>query len=101
MAISRPVTDDVPEAEARIPSDWLMPSLDLERVRRAQRPDTRATLTGEALSLVGIELRIERRWIRERFWKQIRDSVARGYVHRSTPVELVLRGNRRTLDRSR
>ncbi len=96
MAVSGPVPDDAPEAEARIPTDWLMPILDLDMVRGGQRPDTQASLTSEALTLAGIELRIERRWIRETYWKQIKESVGKGYIYRSSPVEVILRGERRT-----
>ncbi len=101
VAVSQPVPEAVPEAEVHIPTDWLMPSLDLAVVRQAQRPDTRAALTGEALSLVGIELKVERRWIREIFWQQIKDSVVGGYIYKRSAVEIVLRGDRRHRPRPR
>ncbi len=89
------------EAEVHIPTDWLMPSLDLELVRQAQRPDTQATLTSETLTLVGLELKVERRWIREISWPRIKTAVARGYIYKRSAIEIVLRGDRRHHPRSR
>ncbi len=101
MAVSQPTPEAVPEAEVHIPTDWLMPSLDLELVRQAQRPDTQATLTSEALTLVGLELKVERRWIRENHWPRVKDAVARGYIYQRSAVEIVLRGDRRHRPRHR
>ena len=99
MAMRQPAPEEVPEAEARIPTNWLMQGLDLEAVRRAQRPDTDATLTGEFLTLAGVELTIERRWLREEFWRQIKQAVTRGYIYKSTGVQVTLRGERRERER--
>src|SRR5438309_824888 len=44
------------DASLEIPADWLMPGLDLEAVREAQRSDTIATLSADHLSLKGVEL---------------------------------------------
>src|SRR5437762_8910865 len=52
------------DAALEIPADWLMPGLDLDAVREAQRPDTIATLSANHLSLMGVELVVERRWLR-------------------------------------
>src|SRR5947207_13424599 len=76
------------------PTDWLMPGLDLDAVREAQRPDSTATLTSERLSLAGPELVIERRWLREAFWRQIKQAITRGYVYKSSDVQVKLRGDR-------
>ncbi len=99
MAMRHPAPAEVPPAEVRIPTDWLMPWLDLEAVRGAQRPDTEATMTGEFLTLSGLELTIERRWLREEYWRQIKHAVARGYIYKSTAVQVTLRGERRERER--
>jgi len=90
---------DVPEAMLEIPTDWLMPGLDLDAVREAQRPDSTATLTSERLSLAGLELVIERRWLREAFWRQIKQAITRGYIYRNSAVQVTLRGERREHER--
>jgi hypothetical protein len=90
---------DIPEAMLEIPSDWLMPGLDLEAVRDAQRSDTTSTLTSERLSLAGLELVVERRWLREAYWRQIKQAITRGYVYKTTAVQVTLRGERREHDR--
>ena len=99
MALSDPVHADVPEAEIRIPNEWLMPGLDLEVVRVAQRPDSRATLTGDYLTITGVEVTVERRWLREAFWRQAKQAVNHGYVYRSSAVAMTLRADRRGRDR--
>jgi hypothetical protein len=99
MAIRHPASDDSPFAEIRLPTDWLMPWLDLETVRQAQRPDTHATLTSEFLTLSGLEITVERRWLRESHWGQINRALTRGYVYKSTPVQVTLRGERRERER--
>jgi hypothetical protein len=90
---------DLSEAAVEIPADWLMPSLDLEAVRQAQRPDTAATLTGDHLILTGVELVIERRWLREAFWRQVKQAITRGYIYKSSAVQVTLRGERREHER--
>lgn len=90
---------DIPEAMLEIPTDWLMPGLDLDAVREAQRPDTTAMLTSERLSLAGLELVVERRWLREAFWRQIKQAVTRGYIYKSSAVQVTLRGERREHER--
>jgi hypothetical protein len=87
------------DAAVEIPADWLMPGLDLSAVREAQRPDTVATLTGDHLTLKGVELVVERRWLREAYWRQVRQAITRGYIYRSSAVQVTLRGERREHDR--
>ncbi|OLE37954.1 MAG: hypothetical protein AUG48_03075 [Actinobacteria bacterium 13_1_20CM_3_68_9] len=99
MATQPDPHDDTSEAALEIPIDWLMPGLDLEAVRRAQRPDTLATLTTDHLTLSGVELVVERRWLRESFWRQVKDAISRGYIYRSSAVQVTLRGERREHER--
>jgi hypothetical protein len=87
------------DAALEIPADWLMPGLDLNAVREAQRPDTIATLTAELLTLRGVELVVERRWLREAYWRQVRQAITRGYIYRSSLVQVTLRGERREHER--
>jgi hypothetical protein len=87
------------DAALEIPADWLMPGLDLAAVREAQRPDTIATLTGDHLTLAGVELVVERRWLREAYWRQVKQAITRGYIYRSSAVQVVLRGERREHER--
>lgn len=87
------------DAALEIPADWLMPSLDLEAVRQAQRPDTAATLTPEHLVLTGVELVVERRWLREAYWRQVKQAIIRGYIYKSSAVQVTLRGDRREHER--
>jgi hypothetical protein len=88
-----------PEATLEIPTDWLMPWLDLDAVREAQRPDTVATMTGEYLTLSGLELIVERRWLREAYWRQVKQAITRGYIYKSSAVQITLRGERREHER--
>jgi len=90
---------EIPDAMLEIPTDWLMPGLDLEAVRQAQRADSTATLTSERLSLAGLELVVERRWLREPYWRQIKQAISRGYIYRSSAVQVTLRGERREHER--
>jgi hypothetical protein len=99
MAMRHQSQDEVPQAEVRIPTEWLMPWLDLEAVRQAQRPDTDATMTAEFLTLSGVELMVERRWLREEFWRQIKHAIAHGYIYKGTAVQVTLRGERRERER--
>jgi hypothetical protein len=99
MAIRNPAQDSSPYAEIRLPMDWLMPWLDLETVKQAQRPDTHATLTSEYLTLSGLEITVERRWLRESHWRQLNQALVHGYIYRSTQVQVTLRGDRRERDR--
>lgn len=99
MAVQPELHGDIPQAQIEMPSDWLMPGLDLDTVRQAQRPDTLATFSGDALTLTGVELVVERRWLREAFWRQIRQAISRGYIYRSSAVQVTLRGERRERDR--
>jgi hypothetical protein len=91
--------EDTPDAALEIPTDWLMPGLDLEVVRLVQRPDTTATLTSEYLFLAGVELVVERRWLREANWRQIKQAITRGYIYRNSAVQVTLRGERREHER--
>ena len=99
MAIQPEVNGDIPEAQIEIPSDWLMPGLDLDGVREAQRPDSLATMGSKGLTLAGVELIVERRWLREAFWRQIKQAVTRGYIYKSSAVQVTLRGDRRERER--
>ena len=90
---------DTSEAAVEIPTDWLMPGLDLELVRQAQRSDTVATLTSDHLTLTGLELVVERRWLREAYWRQVKQAITRGYIYRSSAVQVTLRGERREHER--
>jgi hypothetical protein len=99
VAIQQEVNGETPQARIEIPSEWLMPWLDLDVVRQAQRPDTLATMTGDALTLSGVELIVERRWLREAFWRQIKQAVSRGYIYKSSAVQVTLRGDRRERER--
>ncbi|HYM51153.1 MAG TPA: hypothetical protein VET65_11380 [Candidatus Limnocylindrales bacterium] len=99
MALNEPLPPEDLEAEIRIPADWLMPGLDLEAVKEAQRPDVRATLTADHLSLTGIEVTVERRWLREAFWRQVKQAINRGYVYKGSAVQMTLRADRRGRDR--
>jgi hypothetical protein len=90
---------DIPDASLQIPTAWLMPGLDLETVRQVQRPDTMATLTGDFLSLAGVELVVERRWLREDNWRQIKQAITRGYIYKNSAVQVTLRGDRREHER--
>ncbi|TMC27392.1 MAG: hypothetical protein E6I84_00655 [Chloroflexi bacterium] len=91
--------DDSPGAMLEIPTEWLMPWLDLDAVREAQRADTTATMTGEYLNLSGVELVVERRWLREAYWRQIKQAITRGYIYKSSAVQVTLRGDRREHER--
>ncbi len=90
---------DSPDAALEIPTAWLMPGLDLEAVRQVQRTDTTATLTGDYLVLAGLELVVERRWLREAYWRQIKQAITRGYIYRNSAVQVTLRGERREHER--
>lgn len=99
MANQPELHGDTSDAALEIPADWLMPGLDLEAVREAQRPDTAATMTGDHLTLKGVELVIERRWLREAYWRQAKQAIARGYIYRSSAVQIIVRGERREHER--
>ena len=99
MAIQPELQPEIPEAKVEIPTDWLTPWLDLDAVRQAQRPDTLATMTSDYLTLAGVELVVERRWLREAFWRQIKQAVSRGYIYKSSAVQVTLRGDRRERER--
>ena len=99
MAIQPDSNSDIPQARIEIPTDWLMPWLDLDAVREAQRPDTVASMTGDFLTLAGVELVVERRWLREAHWRQIKQAISRGYIYKSSAVQVTLRGDRRERER--
>jgi hypothetical protein len=99
MAIAEPAREQVPQAEVRIPADWLMPWLDLNSVQEAQRPDSLATLTSEELTISGVEVVVERRWLREPHWRDLKHAVRRGYIYRTSGVQVTLRGERRERER--
>lgn len=99
MAAQPEAKSEIPQATIEIPTDWLMPWLDLDMVRQAQRPDTVANLTSDYLTLSGLELVVERRWLRESHWRQIKQAITRGYIYKSSAVQVTLRGERRERER--
>ena len=99
MANQPELHGETSDAALEIPADWLMPGLDLQAVREAQRTDTTATLTGDHLSLKGVELVVERRWLREAYWRQTKQAITRGYIYRSSAVQIIVRGERREHER--
>lgn len=96
---NQPELGETSDAALEIPTDWLMPGLDLDAVREAQRPDTLAALTADHLSLKGVELVVERRWLREAFWRQAKQAITHGYIYRSSAVQVIVRGERREHER--
>jgi hypothetical protein len=101
VATQHDVDEEVPEASISVPADWLMALVDEELVRQAQRPDTIVRLATDGLKLSGVELVVERRWVREPFWHQIGDAITRGFIHKSSAVKVTLRGDRRQQQRRR
>ena len=99
MANQPELHGETSDAALEIPADWLMPGLDLQAVREAQRTDTTATLTGDHLTLKGVELVVERRWLREAYWRQTKQAITRGYIYRSSAVQIIVRGERREHER--
>ena len=99
MANQPELRGETSDAALEIPADWLMPGLDLEAIREAQRPDTVATLTGDHLTLEGVELVVERRWMREAYWRQAKQAITHGYIYRSSAVQITVRGERREHER--
>ncbi|MDQ6712340.1 MAG: hypothetical protein M3Z28_04005 [Candidatus Dormibacteraeota bacterium] len=99
MANQPELPGETSDASLHIPADWLMPGLDLQAVRTAQRADTVATLTGDHLTLRGVELVVERRWLREACWRQAKQAISRGYIYRSSAVQIIVRGERREHER--
>ena len=99
MAVAEPTPEELAQAEVRIPADWLMPWLDLSSVQEAQRPDAFATLTSQELTISGVEVVVERRWLREPHWRELKHAVTRGYIYRTTGVQVTLRGDRRGRER--
>jgi len=65
----------------------------------APRADAIATLSAHRLSLKGVELIVERRWLREAFWRQAKQAITRGYIYRSSAVQVIVRGERREHER--
>lgn len=101
MAVHSPGAEDAPRAQVRIPTNWLMPLTTLDLVREAQRPDTHANLTSEWLTMLGIEIVIDRSWIREPYWTQIKDAIAGGFIHKRSAAHVIVRGDRRAGSRPR
>ena len=99
MATQPERRDESPEASLEIPTEWLMPWLELDAVRQPQRSDTVASMTGQYLTLSGVELVVERRWLREAYWRQIKQAITRGYIYKSSAVQVTLRGERREHER--
>jgi hypothetical protein len=42
---------------------------------------------------------VERRWLREAYWRQAKQAITRGYIYRSSAVQVTVRGERREHDR--
>jgi hypothetical protein len=99
VASQSELNDDTSDAVLELPTDWLMPGLDLEAVQQAQRPDTVANLGTEHLTLTGVELVVERRWLREAYWREVKQAITRGYIYRTSAVQITLRGERREHER--
>ncbi len=99
VAVQHEADDEIPQAAITIPADWLMALLDEGMIRHAQRPDTTVSLTPESLTLSGVELVVERRWVREQFWQQISEAVTHGFIHKTSSVQVTLRGDRRERQR--
>lgn len=99
MATQPEVDEQVPEASIVLPTDWLMTLVDEDLVRRSQRPDTIVRMAADGLTLSGVELVVERRWLREPYWHQIGSAVTRGFIHTSSAVKVTLRGDRRQQQR--
>ena len=95
-AVDNVPADEAPRAQVRVPTEWLMPLLTLELVREAQRPDTHANLTSEWLTMMGIEIVVDRSWIREPFWAQIKDAIAGGFIYKKSAAHLIVRGDHRS-----
>jgi hypothetical protein len=90
---------DVAQAVLKLPTEWLMPWVDVETIREAQRADALIKSSDGTVIMVGVELVVERRWLREAFWAQLKQAIAHGYVYKSTAVQVTLRGERRERER--
>lgn len=101
VAVPNVGAEDAPRAQVRIPTDWLMPLTTLALVREVQRPDTHANLTSEWLTMLGIEVVVDRSWIREPYWAQIKDAIAGGFIYKKSAAHLIVRGDRRAGSRPR
>lgn len=73
-----------------------MTTTDLESIRAAQRSDTRVILAEDSLTLVGVEVVIERRWFREEYWPHVGEGVASGYLYAGTNMRKLFRADRRS-----
>jgi hypothetical protein len=100
-AVDSVSADEAPRAQVRVPTGWLMPLITLELVREAQRPDTHANLTSEWLTMLGIEIVVDRSWIREPYWAQIKDAIGGGFIYKKSAAHLIVRGDRRGGTRGR
>lgn len=101
MAVHSVGAEEAPRAQVRVPTEWLMPLTTLDLVRAAQRPDTHANLTSEWLTMLGIEIVIDRSWIREPYWAQIKDAIAGGFIYKKSAAHIIVRGDRRAGSRAR
>jgi len=99
VAVQGEAEEEIPQAAIKIPAEWLMALLDETMIRHAQRPDTTISLTTDGLTLSGVELLVERRWVREQFWHQISEAVTHGFIHKTSAVQVTLRGDRRERQR--
>ncbi len=85
--------------EAVIPRGWLVPGVSVQAVLSAQPADVESVLTVEHLRLTGLEVTIERCWLRDDCWGNVRRIVSRGFIHRSGPTSLVIRADQRVQPR--
>jgi hypothetical protein len=99
MAVPQHASSDVPQAVLRLPLDWLMPWVDVDTIREAQRPDVLVKSAETTLVMAGVELIVERRWLREAYWAQLKQAISHGYIYKSSAVQVTLRGERRERER--
>jgi hypothetical protein len=99
MTMPQPASSDVPQAVLKLPLDWLMPGVDPQTIREAQRPDVLVKTSESTLTMAGVEVIVERRWLREAYWGQLKQAISHGYVYKSSAVQLTLRGERRERQR--
>ena len=95
----QPASSDVAQAVLKLPLDWLMPWVDTDTIREAQRPDVLVKTVGTTLTIAGVEVIVERRWLREAYWMQLKQAISHGYVYKSSAVHVTLRGERRERER--
>ena len=91
----RHAEDHLARATVEIPREWLMSSLLGADVERVQRADSQVDFAADCVRLSGIELVIQRCWFREGHWLDARRTIIEGYIHSTSWVELIVRGDPR------